>query len=307
MNESMAHEGVAISSLEPARWKNAACWSAAIVLAIIFLASGIWKITDAPSAAVRMAQAKVPASLSLFAAISFGIAETFAGVLLFVPRFRRWGAWLSGLMLVAFMVYVGYYYNDLRGEDCSCFPWIQRAVGPAFFIGDAVMIGLAVLAGVWARPSESKRSAIIVLGAVSVFALVSYGVAATRHTGTPAPATITVDGQPFSLQDGRIFLYFFDPECLHCDHAARDMAKFNWGNTKVIGVATAQPQFAQEFMTSTGLRGGISPDVELLRNTFPFVDAPAAVAIENGRQVALLTRFEGDEPAKTLRQLAFIE
>ena len=303
----MAHEGVAMSSLEPARWKNAACWSAAVVLGVLFLASGIWKITDAPSAAVRMAQAKVPESLSLFTAIAFGIAETFAGVLLFVPRFRRWGAWLSGLMLVAFMVYVGYHYNALRGEDCSCFPWIQRAVGPAFFIGDAVMIGIAVMAGVWARPSESKRSAIVILGAVSVFALVSYGVAATRNTGTLAPATITVGGQPFSMHNGKVLVYFFDPECLHCDHAAREMSTFNWGDTKVIGVATAQPQFAQEFMTSSGLRGGISPDVELLRKTFPFVDAPAAVAIDNGRQQALLTRFEGDEPEKTLRQLGFIE
>ena len=303
----MAHERVAISSLEPARWKSAACWSAAILLAIAFLVSGIWKITDAPSAAVRMAQAKVPESLSLFTAISVGIAETFAGVLLLVPRFRRWGAWLSVLLLVAFMVYIGYHYNALRGDDCSCFPWIQRAVGPIFFISDAAMIGLAVLAGVWAPPSESRRSALVTLGAVSVFALVSYGVAATRNTGTPAPAAITVDGQSFSMQQGKIFVYFFDPECMHCDEAAREMAKFNWGSSKVIGVATAQPQFAREFMTSTGLRGGISPDVELLKKTFPFVSAPAAVAIENGRQKALLTRFEGDEPEATLKRLAFIE
>jgi uncharacterized membrane protein YphA (DoxX/SURF4 family) len=302
----MAHDGVAISTLEPARWKNAASWSAAIVLAMIFLVSGIWKITDAPSAAVRMAQAKVPESLSMFAAIAFGIAETFAGVLLLVPRFRRWGAWLSGLMLAAFMVYVGYHYDALRGEECSCFPWIQRAVGPGFFIGDALMIALAVLAGAWARPPESKRSAAIILGAVSVFALVSYGVAATWNTGTPAPATITVDGRPFSMQEGRIFLYFFDPECMHCDHAAREMAGFNWGDTKVIGVATAQPQFAREFMTDTGLEGGISTDVELLRKTFPFVDPPAGVAIADGRQQALVTRFEGAEPEATLRRLGFV-
>jgi hypothetical protein len=253
-----------------------------------------------------MAQAKVPESLSMFAAIAFGIAETFAGVLLLVPRFRRWGAWLSGLMLAAFMVYVGYHYDALRGEECSCFPWIQRAVGPGFFIGDALMIALAVLAGAWARPPESKRSAAIILGAVSVFALVSYGVAATWNTGTPAPATITVDGRPFSMQEGRIFLYFFDPECMHCDHAAREMAGFNWGDTKVIGVATAQPQFAREFMTDTGLEGGISTDVELLRKTFPFVDPPAGVAIANGRQQALVTRFEGAEPEATLRRLGFV-
>jgi uncharacterized membrane protein YphA (DoxX/SURF4 family) len=306
MNDSMAHEGVAISALEPARWKNAVTWLAAILLAVIFLVSGIWKITDAPSAAVRMAQAKVPEGLSMFAAIAFGIAETVGGVLVLVPRFRRWGAWLCGLMLVAFMVYVGYFYNDLRGEDCSCFPWLKRAVGPAFFISDGLMIVLAALAARWAPRSEGKRSAILIAAAVSVFALVSYGVAATRNTGTPAPATITVNGQPVSMQEGRILVYFFDPECMHCDQAAREMAKLNWGDTRVIGVATAQPQFAQEFMTSTGLKGGISTDVELLRKTFPFVDPPAAVAIVDGRQQALITHFEGAEPEATLRKLDFI-
>jgi uncharacterized membrane protein YphA (DoxX/SURF4 family) len=307
MNDSMAHPGVAIASVEPAGWKHAASWAGAILLALLFLVSGLWKITDAPSAAVRMAQAKVPESLSLVAAIGFGIAETFAGVLVLVPRFRRWGAWLCGILLAAFMLYIGYHYNALRGEECSCFPWVKRAVGPAFFIGDALMMGLAALAGVWARPSQSKRSAVLVLAAVSVFALVSYGVAATRNTGTLAPATVTVDGSPFSMREGKIFVYFFDPECMHCDAAARKMAQFQWGDTKVIGVATVNPQFAQEFMTSTGLRGGISGDVEVLRKTFPFVDPPAGVALEDGRQQALITRFEANEPEATLRKLEFIE
>jgi uncharacterized membrane protein YphA (DoxX/SURF4 family) len=307
MNDSMAHEPrVAIVSLELAGWKNAAAWLAAILLGVIFLVAGIWKITDAPAAAVRMAQARVPESLSLFAAISFGIVETFAGVLILVPRFRRWGAWLSGLLLAAFLVYIGYHYQALRGEECSCFPWVKRAVGPGFFIGDAVMMGFAAVAGAWARPSQSKRSAVLVLSAVTVFALVSYGVAAARNTATPAPASITVEDKPFSLQEGKILLYFFDPECLHCDAAAREMARFNWGETKVVGLATAQPQFAREFMNTTGLRGGLSPDAASLRKIFPFVDTPAAVALVDGRQQALITRFEGEEPEATLKKLGLI-
>jgi uncharacterized membrane protein YphA (DoxX/SURF4 family) len=307
MNDSMAHDRVAISSFEPARWKNTINWGSAILLAVLFLVAGIWKITDAPSAAVRMAQARVPESLSLLAAISFGIAETFAGVLLLVPRFRRWGAWLSGALLVAFVIYIGYHYDALRGEECSCFPWVKRAVGPAFFIGDAIMIGLAFLAGRWAQPSTSKRSATLVLAAVSVFAVVSYGVAANQAAGTPAPESITVGGQPFSTTRGRVFIYFFDPECTHCDAAAKEMSQFNWRDTRLVAVATAQPQFAQDFLRDTGLRAGISPDVELLRKIFPFVDTPAAVALVNGRQVALLTHFDGSEPERTLRELEFIE
>jgi hypothetical protein len=84
------------------------------------------------------------------------------------------------------------------------------------------------------------------------------------------------------------------------------MARFDWAGTKVIAVATAQPQFAQDFLRDTQLRAGLSPDAELLRKTFKFVDVPAAVALVNGRQQALLTRFEGAEPEATLRELGFI-
>lgn len=100
MNDSMAQRDQAFPPLELAGWKALLSWVGAVLTAIIFLVSGIWKITDAPSAAVRMGQALIPQALTLPAAICFGIAETFAAVLVLVPRYRRWGAWLAGLMPV---------------------------------------------------------------------------------------------------------------------------------------------------------------------------------------------------------------
>ena len=133
-------------------WKHILSVTCAVLLALLFLVSGLWKITDPFGAAARMAQAQVPASLSLAAALGFGVAEVFSGILLLVPRFRRWGAWLCGLMLVAFLVYFAIHYQTLRGEDCSCFPWLQRVVGPWFFISDGIMLLMAVAAGWWAEP-----------------------------------------------------------------------------------------------------------------------------------------------------------
>lgn len=306
MNDSMAQPDRAFASLELPGWKTALNWVGAVLTSLLFMVSGLWKITDAPSAAVRMAQARIPEWASLPVAVGFGIAETFAAVLILVPRFRRWGAWLAGLMLVAFLVYFGINYNALRGEECNCFPWIKRVVGPGFFIGDAVMLAMAALAGIWAKPSTSRRSAVLVLAAVSVFALVSYGVAATRQTGTRAPETIMVDGRPYSLQQGRVFLYFFDPECLHCADAAKRMATYNWGETKVVVVPIQQPQFAASFLQDTGLRAGITSDAAALRQTFPFAGVPAGVALQNGREVKPLTQFEGEQPAATLKELGFI-
>ena len=305
MNHSMAQQQQAVPSLELPAWKTALNWIAAILTSLLFIAAGLWKITDPIAAAVRLAQAKVPENLSLAAALLLGIAETVTAVLVLVPRFRKWGAWLAGALLLVFMLYIGVNYNALRGAECNCFPLIKRAVGPGFFIGDAVMLLFAVLAGFWAQSPESRRSAVLVLGAVTVFALVSYGAPAVRQHGVKAPPVITVDGKPFSTQQGRIFIFFFDPECMHCFDAAKRMSKLDWGDTKVIGVPTAQPQFAPNFLHDTGLKASISPDLALLKKTFPFGDPPAGAALEQGRQKEAVTKFEGDEPVATLRRLGF--
>jgi len=295
-----------LAPLEMPGWKTALNWIAAILTSLIFITSGLWKVTDPLGWAARLAQARVPENLSLAATLVLGIAETVAAVLVLVPRFRKWGAWLGSALLVAFILYMGLNYNALHGAECNCFPWIKRVVGPGFFIGDAIMLLLAIVAGVWAGPVQSKRSAIMVVCAVTVFAMVSYGASAVKLRGVKAPSTITVDGKPFSTQQGRVFIYFFDPECSHCLDAGKRMAKLDWGDTKVVGVPTSQPRFAPDFLHDTGLRAGISNDLKLLKQTFPFGDPPAGVALENGRQIEPVTKFEDDEPANTLRRLGFV-
>jgi len=158
MDDSMAQRRDALGSLELPGWKATLNWIAAVLTAMIFIVSGLWKITDPIGAAVRLSQARLPESISLPATIVLGIAETVAAVLVLVPRFRKWGAWLASALLVAFMIYIGVNYNALHGEECNCFPLIKRAVGPGFFIGDGIMLLLAFVAGYWARPAEGKRS-----------------------------------------------------------------------------------------------------------------------------------------------------
>ncbi len=303
----MAQPHPGLAQLALPTWKTTASWVSAILLALVFLGSGLWKLTDAPGAAVRMAQALVPQSLSLAAAIGFGIAETFAALLLVTPRFRRWGAWLGGALLVAFMIFIGMNYNALRGAECSCFPWVKRAVGPGFFIGDGLLLALAVMAGVWAPLARGMRAAGAILGIVTLFAAGSYGVAAMRQTGTKAPDTVTVDGKPYSLQQGKILVFYFDPECLHCLDAAKRMSHYNWGDTRVVGVPINVPQFAQGFLEDTHLKAVISNDHQQLKKIFPYVSAPAGVALVNGREKMALTQFEDPEPEATLRKLGFIE
>jgi len=132
MNDSMAQPRASLAGLHVAGWKSAVSWIAAVLLAILFLSSGIWKITDISGWAVKLAQARIPQSLSVPGALIVGIAETLAGVLLLVPRLRRWGVMLSSALLIVFLAYFAINYNTLRGMDCSCFPWLKRPSVRAF-------------------------------------------------------------------------------------------------------------------------------------------------------------------------------
>src|SRR5215471_5672287 len=178
MTDSMAQAARAAVPLDVSRWRNVLGWTAAVLLGSLFLLSGLWKITDLEGAAIRMAQAHVKESLSLAAALAFGIAETLGGAMLFVPRLRRWGATLTSVLLLAFLAYFAINYNTLRGAECSCFPWLKRMVGPGFFIGDGLMLALAAIAWAFSIRPRGLTDVALIAGAVTVFAFVSWGVSA---------------------------------------------------------------------------------------------------------------------------------
>jgi uncharacterized membrane protein YphA (DoxX/SURF4 family) len=306
MNDSMAQEGTGLSALEVPGWKSALSWTSAILLGLLFLLSGLWKITDVQGTAVRMTQARIPDALGLPAALFFGILETVGAVMILVPRLRRWGALLLAGLLVAFLGYFAINYNTLRGADCSCIPWLKRVVGPGFFIGDAAMLVLAGFAWLGARRSEGRRTVALIAGAIAVFAGVSFGVGQVRQTGTKAPESILVDGQPYSLEHGKVFIFYFDPQCMHCFDSAQRMAKLHWGDTRVVGVPISQAHYAPQFMQDTGFHMAITTDLAKLKEVFPYAGVPAGVALENGREKAPLTSFDGEEPAATLKQLGLV-
>jgi uncharacterized membrane protein YphA (DoxX/SURF4 family) len=288
--------------------KTYASHIAAFAVALLFLTAGIWKMTQPFTWARMVEDLRVPYQLSLLATLALAVSETTAGALVLFPKFRRWGAALAGLLLIVFMIYIGINYSALLGKECSCFPWVKRTIGPGFFEGDALMLLAAAIAGWWSRPPEGVRRAAMVLGLIAVVTAGSYGLAMTRLSGTKAPENITVDGQPYSLQKGRVFLFFFDPQCGHCEAAAKQMSKFTWkSDVTVIGIPTQQPQWAKDFLTDTGLKAKTSLDLGLLKQTFPFGDAPYGVFLENGREQAPVPHYDGPEPSETLKKLGLID
>ncbi len=280
----------------PSRPKRLTAALCSLLLAAIFLASGLWKASDLPATAERMVQLLAPPSLSLAGAFLVAGAETLTAVLLLIPSCRRWGAWLAALLLVVFMAYMGIFYHRLLGEDCSCFPWVRRVVGPAFFVGDAVMLLLALPPALWSRRPVSLRLAASAVVGVAVLLAAAYPLSALLRDRAAIPETALVDGQPASLRTGHVLLYFFDPQCTHCEAVARRMAQWDWSQARIIALPTAEPRYAASFLKDTGLRAGLSFETDRLRPIAPFTTAPHAAVLENGRVIGRFNFLQLEEP-----------
>src|SRR6185437_14361801 len=151
-------------------------------------------------------QLLVPVWGSMPLVLLLGIFETLGGILVLIPRYRRWGAWLIALMLVAFMGYIGLRYQALVGRDCSCFPWLKRTVTPALFVEDGAMLVAALAAAWFSRKPTGLRFPAIALVVVAAFAGASYGYNTIHQSGILVPETITVEGKPYNIRQGHIFL-----------------------------------------------------------------------------------------------------
>jgi len=297
------------SSFEIPAWKTIVNHIAAFLTAVLFVGSGATKIIMPFEWSRMMENMHVVYQISLPFTVALGTVEMFAGLMVLIPRFRRWGGTIVSLLLVSFIIYIGINYKALVGQDCSCFPWLKRAINPWFFPEDGVMLLFSVLATVWAKPSYSKRGASVLFGACAVFAAVSFGAAITHQSGTKAPDSVMVNNQPFSLQHGRVFVFFFDPECSHCNAAAKTMGTYKWkSDVQVVGVPTRVPQWAEAFMKDNNFKGVTTLDVAKLKAVFTFGDPPFGVALESGRELGPVSHFEeGDEPRTTLKKFGFVE
>lgn len=295
------------TAAQDAAWKSWIGWSAAAAMAFLWFTAGLWKLSDISGWQLKLTQLLVPVQWSLPATMAVAVGEVAAGVLLLRPAWRRWGGYLSVVLLAAFMVYMAVNYQTLQGEDCSCFPWLERAVGPAFFWSDAAMLALAATAAWFAPKPSAVRSAVgamcgIVLFAAAMLAVDRFG----PQPSGDVPATITADGETYGLLEGRTFLYFFNPTCMHCLDAGLQMAQYDW-NAEFVGIPTQDFHWGPGFVEDTGLKNvKLSPDLEMLKEVFPFEDVPYGAALEDGKILERIIFWEEPELSATLRARGFI-
>ena len=67
----------------------------AILLGVVFLVSGGWKVLSPFQTGELLEQAQVPPGYGPLGAATLGTLELLAAFLLFHPRLRQWGGWLN--------------------------------------------------------------------------------------------------------------------------------------------------------------------------------------------------------------------
>jgi len=281
----------------------------ACLLGIIFLVSGGWKMLDPFKTGELLEQAQVPAGWGVIGAATLGTLEVFTAFLLFTKRYRRWGGLLGSALLLFFMGWIAFYYHVLVGRECSCFPIIKRSIGPMFFVSDGAMLLLGFAAWAWSDRAANLKVPAMVLTALAVIAAGSYAWGESKIVHAQIPVPVIVDGQPADLSKGKVFIFFYDPSCMHCDAAARFMSGFDWSGTKVVAIPTINPQWAKSFLHDTGLKAGTSLELDKLKKTFPFVDPPYGVALNNGVVKGTFGQaaFNAPSPKSPLETLGFIK
>jgi methylamine utilization protein MauE len=309
MQAAIANPHEFSSRVERASWQKNIGAIAAILLGMVFLVSGGWKVLSPFKTGELLEQAQVHAGWGAIGAAALGTIELFTSFLLFTPRFRRWGGLLAAGMLIFFIGWIGYFYNVLVGHECSCFPIIKRTVGPGFFVGDSVMLLFAVAAFAWSsRVARFKVPALVLAGLVAI-AGISFGLNAAQRSHAQVPVPVIVDGKPADLATGKVFLFFYDPSCMHCDAASKFMSKLNWGNTRIVAIPTINPQWAASFLHDTHLKAGTSLELDKLKKAFPFVDPPFGVALNDGKieETFGQAQFNDPLPEPDLKKLGFVK
>jgi len=199
MQEAVADSRIGLSRPAEASWQRNTAAVCAILLGILFLVSGGWKVLQPFTTGELLEQAKVPAGLGVLGASALGTLELFAAFLLFVPAFRRWGGLLSSALMIFFIGWVGYFYNVLLGQTCKCFPLIERTVGPGFFVSDGIMLLMAFIALIWSPPVRRFRIPVVAFLGLVVLAGVSFGINSFRQQGAEVPNPVIVLGKPQNL------------------------------------------------------------------------------------------------------------
>lgn len=118
--------------------------AARLILAAVFLVSGIAKLFDLSGSQAAMRSFGVPESLTRSGGILLPIVELAIAVLLVPIATARWGALLALVLLAVFIASIAYNLSRGRKFECHCFGQLTSSeIGPSTLVRNVVLAALA--------------------------------------------------------------------------------------------------------------------------------------------------------------------
>src|SRR5215208_6910540 len=123
--------------------------AARLILAAVFVVSGISKLLDLSGSEAAMRSFGVPERFTRAGGIVLPIAELVIAVLLIPTATARWGALLALILLAVFVAGISYSLSRGRKFDCHCFGQLTSSeIGPTTLIRNAALAVLAAFVAV---------------------------------------------------------------------------------------------------------------------------------------------------------------
>ncbi|MCD6029643.1 MAG: hypothetical protein K0S78_1817 [Thermomicrobiales bacterium] len=123
--------------------------AARLILAAVFLVSGISKLFDLAGSQAAMRSFGVPESLSRVGGVLLPIVELVIAVFLIPQSTALWASWLALLLLAVFIVGVAYNLSRGRTFDCHCFGQLTTSeIGTSTLVRNVVLAVLAAFVAI---------------------------------------------------------------------------------------------------------------------------------------------------------------
>jgi peroxiredoxin len=122
---------------------------ARLILAAVFVVSGVSKLFDLSGSQAAMRSFGVPERFTRAGGIVLPIVELVIAVLLIPATTARWGALLALLLLLVFVAGISYSLSRGRKFDCHCFGQLTTSeIGPPTLIRNAALAVLAAFVAI---------------------------------------------------------------------------------------------------------------------------------------------------------------
>jgi hypothetical protein len=210
------------------------------LIGALLLVTGLSKATMPQDFGHQIADYDIVTNPILVGLISYTVilVECALGAALLVRLRPRLTIALAGLLMVGFLVAVGYAWKAGTTEDCGCLPWVTRTPGEAF-VEDLILLALLGWAW-WAQrgaPAPARSWKTLAVGAAVALAMVVVGVFGVAGLGSPGAGgeagattfkTLRAEDLPADLSTGDHLVLLMSTECTHCKDAVPEInALFN--------------------------------------------------------------------------------